>query len=856
MIVWVLGSHASLIKSQDLAGPVDYYEGFETENPVKFLAAKGKYKVNFAGLTEERVRNGKKSFKLDITFLKDGNYNYWAGPILDIPVADGMHLSGHVFLQQVPPNVSVSLGTSYYMPAVAIKTGGQGRGIVHAIAPMGAESTGRWIRQEADLHLVGENLSRKLMKGEVTPGIRFEKWTIQIFCRLAKDARLVLYVDDISVTGEVPEQWEQAARQHLLDWEVEYKARQSIGRQRFQQLITPLHAEAIKIGRTVADEAILDPIPAKPWGDHAAGLLREIQDQADEAVKKADPKQTIPSKAEEYLHDIRDQQLRPLALSIANLRMLAKCKDLCLFFVQNNPISNHKVLPDRAMIDGVLDQAIQMFATPGEYEPAGFVLLPSESTTVTFKIGDLKNADRVISRENLDLRVVKVWYQAGIGVNELDKKLLTPELLLHDDKLVHVDQEQQKNVIRNIDAPRDSAELLPVHIPANTAKQFWLTAHVPENTAPGTYTGSVAVSFDTLPSRKLTIHLEVLPFELEEPHLDFGLYFRSILASGNPDYVSSEAKTPLQLEAEFRNLKAHGVLYPDVYERVSLRSDGTLDVAKLDQYLAIKEHVGLPNNPLYYLGIGTGGINTQEKFHDRVTLCRRFLDYTRSKGITEVYFYGQDEAMGEELKQQRAMWQAIHEMDGKVWVACSTGFFEVVGDLLDLPLVARQSPADVPRVHKLGRKIWNYSKPAAGPRELPYSQRYYLGWWLVRSGMDGNHNYAYQHAAGLGESGGRPWDDFDDAVYRPINYVYPTVDGVVDTLQWEGVREGIDDVRYLTTLRKAVMDAKHSDNPKATALAGEVETWIERVNIADDLQTVRRQMADRIIQLHQLLEKD
>ena len=44
-----------------------------------------------------------------------------------------------------------------------------------------------------------------------------------------------------------------------------------------------------------------------------------------------------------------------------------------------------------------------------------------------------------------------------------------------------------------------------------------------------------------------------------------------------------------------------------------------------------------------------------------------------------------------------------------------------------------------------------------------------------------------KHALGLGESMGRPWDDFDNSIYRSHMLTYPTVDGIVGTLQWEGV---------------------------------------------------------------------
>jgi len=68
---------------------IEYHEDFETENPVSFWTAKGEYRVNFAGLSTERSHRGKQSFKLDITFVGDSHYNYWSGPVLDIPAVAG-----------------------------------------------------------------------------------------------------------------------------------------------------------------------------------------------------------------------------------------------------------------------------------------------------------------------------------------------------------------------------------------------------------------------------------------------------------------------------------------------------------------------------------------------------------------------------------------------------------------------------------------------------------------------------------------------------------------------------------------------------------------------------------------------
>jgi hypothetical protein len=231
------------------------------------------------------------------------------------------------------------------------------------------------------------------------------------------------------------------------------------------------------------------------------------------------------------------------------------------------------------------------------------------------------------------------------------------------------------------------------------------------------------------------------------------------------------------------------------------------------------------------------------------------MDYARAKGIMDVYFMGSDEASGGILHQERPTWEAVHQCGAKVWVACSTGFFDIAGDLLDLPVVAIGSPDEVPRVHALGRKIWVYSWPAGGSTiEKPYSQRQSYGFRLDRSGMDGIHNYAYQHAEGPGGLLGRPWDDFDSKAYRSLCYTYPTIDGVVDTLQWEAVREGIDDMRYLATLRKAIDAARQSGKEPAKTYAEAAEKWATGFPIDHDLQKIRMEIARRILRLHELMQ--
>ena len=825
---------------QTSAEEVRYFEGFEEKDPVTFWtnAGNGTYKVNFKGLTSEKSLSGKKSFKLDITFLKEGYYNYWEGPTIDIPIIPGMKMTGYIYVEKNDV-ASVTLGTSFFSRAVPMQGKGDGRGACHIIRSLKKSDMGKWIKLDADL-----NVAAKSTVGDV-PGVMLEKWYISICGILGKGARLVIYLDDISVEGTVPVNWKETSKKEIQAWISLKKKASNKELAEYEKRLTPVRNSLNSVIGKIPAKSILKTIPAKPWGNYAKDLLQQMHTKADELVKataagrKELPKIPIlvSDKPGEYLRNIRDGGINPIKTSIENLKQLVGNKEPYLVFVQDNPVSNYRILPDTKMINGVIGDKLSLFTSPGEYEPGAFVLLPSKTTTVTFEVSDLKSGNNVIDKSALDMKLVKVWYQGGISHVPTGKSFLTPELLLNDDDLVKLDEEKQRNIVRDIDAPKDAPKLLPVNIPGMTAKQFWLTVHTPDDAKPGTYTGTITIKASDLGEKVLKVNLRILPIKLVEPEYEFSLYYRGIIKDGSPEIVSSEHKTPEQLAIEFRNMKEHGITNPNVYQRFD---------KNFDKYMEIRKQSGLKMDPLYLLGVGTGSPTSDEEIQAHLKSLQSVLTWAKDNGIEEVYFQGSDEARGEELRAQRKMWKALHGIGGKVFVACGAGFFPLVGDLLDLPVVARESKEEVPLVHAAGHKMSYYSNPAGGI-EQPYTFRYRFGHWLDRSGMDGVHTYCYQHGEGPGISMGRMWDDFDFKKYRTLGVTYPTVDGVVDTLQFEGMREGVDDVRYLSTLRAVITEAKKSTNPKTIELVKETEKWLTNLDVEGDLQKLRYEIAEKII---------
>jgi len=80
--------------------------------------------------------------------------------------------------------------------------------------------------------------------------------------------------------------------------------------------------------------------------------------------------------------------------------------------------------------------------------------------------------------------------------------------------------------------------------------------------------------------------------------------------------------------------------------------------------------------------------------------------------------------------------------------------------------------------------------------------------------------------------------------------VYRTTDGVIDTIQWEGYREGIDDVRYVTTLQQAIEKAKKSGDEVRVAIAEEAEKYLDDADVEyGDLDEIRSGMVKYILAL-------
>lgn len=526
------------------------------------------------------------------------------------------------------------------------------------------------------------------------------------------------------------------------------------------------------------------------------------------------------------------------------------------------PLSGKQVLPNTFPLPGEPRDVIDIVACRGEYEPASFAVrsMVRNIAGLLLEGTDLVGNSGTISRDNLDIRIVKAWFQGGGAwetIGQTGGPKLVPELLLKDDRLVKVDHEAKSNQIR-LDFPggaryvstndlasakerliipahafpvRDSTQLQHIDIPRNETRQFWITVHIPAAVIAGNYKGKIFLKENGTIIGSIDLRVTVLPFDLAKPDLTYSIYYRGQL-SDEPT-ISSELKSRAQFEAELRNMVAHGVANPTIYQR--------LDRRQLNDVFEVRERVGIVTDVLFYLGTGTGNPTTTEGFRELRDRIKYLMDITAVNRFRETYVYAIDEAKDERLNSQQKAWSIVHGVGAKVFAAGYKGTFERVGNTLDL-LVLSGGPnkEEIRKFRAVGSKVFSYANPQTGPENpLLFRRNYGLDLW--RNDYDGAMDYAYQ------ESMGFIWNDFDHSRWRDHVFAYPTVDGVIDTLAWEGFREGVDDVRYVTTLEKLL---RHVD-PSVDKTAADAKSFLDglREELPRDLSLVRRTITEYIMKL-------
>jgi len=508
-----------------------------------------------------------------------------------------------------------------------------------------------------------------------------------------------------------------------------------------------------------------------------------------------------------------------------------------LINVNNFPLKDFHVSYNKNPREYFKKNSLEIKGCRGEFEPASFYVYALKNLkNVKIKVSDLKTNSQVISKDYVNIRTVKWWYTGGNGdIMVTDSKRLEPDLLLKDDALVKVDRGERQNYLRSTTEggintyllgsaktigglkdfrPKDAQVLQSVNIEKGTNKEFWVNMDIPKNALSGIYKGKITISSDKA-SYNLPFSVTVYPFDLEKSPLISSLFFRSTISADDTPTITSESKSKEQFKKELQDMKNHGVLYPTMYSKYD----------SIDEDLKIRDSLQLPKDYLFY----TVAFIRDFPINQRDFGINLYLNKLKSYGYNNIYFYGSDEAEGKALTNQRQAWKDIQDHNAKTFAAIlnSKDAFEKMGSLLNVAVNAyKVDKKEASRWHSIGSKIFSYLNPQTGiPSPEIYRNNYGLLLWSCN--YDGAMDYAYQHGFG------HIWNDWDDKKYIDHTFTYPTIDGVIDTIAWEGYREGIDDVRYMATLEKAIKLAPANKQD----IAQEAKIWMKSLSFNQNWST-------------------
>ena len=533
-----------------------------------------------------------------------------------------------------------------------------------------------------------------------------------------------------------------------------------------------------------------------------------------------------------------------------------------------DPVGKQPVLATTLPKSAIKKTKINVRAAKGEIEPLSFVLKSvfKDIEDVELVKRELAGSAHTLDVSNIDIRIVKRWYQnpgeaSSLGATyKAGGRRLVPELLLKDEELVRVDHKNKRNYLR-LDFPsgsrfvsiseelpenrsriiarledfpvRDSKKLQPITLTKGEYKQIWVTLKVPDEIKEGVYQGAIDVIKRGRVLATIIINLEVLPFKLLKPNKIYSIYYRGRLAKEGS--ISSELKNMMQYHAEQKNMAEHGIDIPTLYQGRGER--------ELSTVLQIRDRYWPDSKPLYYLGLGTGNGRSTSALKSLERDVQHLLATTRRFNISDVYIYGIDEAKGDLLVSQIQAWDTVRRNGVKVFTAGYRGTYDKVGEHLDLlNLGGYPQKGEIEKFRINGKKIFSYGYPQTA-NENPYIFRKNYGLELWRNGYHGAMPYAYQDSMGF------IWNDFDNRSYRDHAFTYPTVDGVIDTVAWEGFREAIDDVRYIATLEDYIVSIPVEEQIPESLLRA--KKLLERLKYhgAKDLSKMRGEIINSILEI-------
>jgi len=451
--------------------------------------------------------------------------------------------------------------------------------------------------------------------------------------------------------------------------------------------------------------------------------------------------------------------------------------------------------------------ALTGFVCAGEKEPFGAIILASQALAkVTLSCGPLQGPNGAsIATDRIEVHPVKRilmrnhYSRPADDVSPRDRYLMPNE---------------------------------PFAMPANSFRRVHVVVDVPDGTRPGEYAGELRISADGK-SLAIPLKLTVLPLDLGPSSRHYSIYYRQPL---------NDATEPL-VRKELADIRAHGADQLLWTARLNWRKadDGSIgvDYSALDPYVAMQLEYGFQGPIIVHDGLEqlaqmTDGETGQQFLAEARKGILAMRAYAMAKGWPEIVLTHMDEVFGEgRLERYINLAKAIRQVpEQRIYITFHSQPKPAVAEMtkqvlpyvdircyhghsLDWWIAAGHTWDELAADLKAtGDEAWCYYNLRGAPETAEWA-RLTNGFWLWLTPVGCHVPWAYNSWRG---------DPLDDADGYDFGYAFPVGDQIIGTRQWEGYREGIDDLRYLTTLEARIAAAK-AKGVKAAQVA-EAEAWL------------------------------
>lgn len=425
---------------------------------------------------------------------------------------------------------------------------------------------------------------------------------------------------------------------------------------------------------------------------------------------------------------------------------------------------------------------IEIFGAPGEYEP---ILLGVKTykkiENVEIEMTDIKGRTGTISKDNFSLYYVD-YIKASVTTRPNGQYKISPKILF----------------------PFKGEDL-----PGDFTRTYWITLKIPENTKSGIYEGKIIFKGKNISSREIDLKLEVMPYKLEKLRNRYiGMYWNSY-----GWHVSPEKN----IEKQLKDMAEHGINATTAYGdgiKVYLE-DGNLkiDWTKKEKIMELKKKYGI-TGPIPDTIAGSGvitslgikyGTEEFEKYYKE--FIKMLYEKHKKENWPEIIFYPMDEPTVDNLaKTGFYLCQLIKSVSGTyTYITNTSQNFKVARNMekeldkyLDIYCFSSYEKEDIDEIKNKGKRFFFYS----GIYTDPLRVRYTTGFYFYFTGAEALYWWVYNWQKGNG------YFDLDNDERETGAVICSETGDIISTIWWESLREGIDDLRYLTTLEERIRNCK------------------------------------------------